>query len=297
MADYNLPSYNASTYPYATIAYWDDKDTITPTSIGDWLLLSQQRPYVNGNPDTPDTTYIRVAGGSWARYQLIDGEFVHKKSKNEAYNFARLVNIKWTNYDLLDTDGNKIFPPVKVNGITLIAPPSATVGSLVNLTCKVYGEGGVDFAGFTASVSGNNVAETTIIDNDDTIYFSLFVGWEETATSLTVTVTSTQDPSISTSKTITVINSDSDDSGGGTGGGTGGGSEGGSGDSGDTGGDSGGGTEGGITPEGTLEITENGVYDVTEYAEVNVNVQATEEIKAAFKSGLATGLALYSIGV
>ena len=54
------------------------------------------------------------------------------------------------------------------------------------------------------------------------------------------------------------------------------------------------GSGGGITPEGTLEITDNGVYDVTYYETASVSVPAApEKMQKSFMAGMATAIGLY----
>jgi len=45
---------------------------------------------------------------------------------------------------------------------------------------------------------------------------------------------------------------------------------------------------GGITPTGTVNITQNGTHDVTQYANANVNVQPTLQSKTATQNGTVT---------
>lgn len=161
------------------------------------------------------------------------------------------------------------------NGVTEIVlsavEGAVKPGSSVSVAYVVHGKGTYSKE-VTAALSGYFASTCTLGNGVVTVN----IGEGEKADSVTLTLTSVENEEITASVSISIDYSDDGDEGGD---------------------DSGGGTGGGITPTGTLEITENGVYDVTEYAEVNVNVQATEEIKAAFMSGLATGLALYSIGV
>lgn len=170
------------------------------------------------------------------------------------------------------TKGVQVVGEAKVTGIEIITTnDTIETGSLKNVMAKVYGEN-VSTSAFTTSLSGNNDPQSQVIDRDDTIYFSLFCAWEETADSLTLTVTSIQDPSVSASKTFTVIKSDTggDDSGGT--GGDGSGSTGG-----DGGGDSGG-TGGGDSGD------DSG----------STGTDTADSYKSGYMAGLATGLALYS---
>ena len=45
---------------------------------------------------------------------------------------------------------------------------------------------------------------------------------------------------------------------------------------------------GGITPTGTLQITQNGTHDVTQYANANVNVQPNLQSKTVTENGTVT---------
>lgn len=45
---------------------------------------------------------------------------------------------------------------------------------------------------------------------------------------------------------------------------------------------------GGITPTGTVQITQNGTHDVTQYASANVNVQPNLQSKTATQNGTVT---------
>lgn len=92
-----------------------------------------------------------------------------------------------------------------ITGISISSPDSVTQGSNAEFTVTVEGTGEFDST-CTATLSGNTSTETTLTETETPNTYRLECGSDETATEITVTVTSVADSSISAAKTISVEN-------------------------------------------------------------------------------------------
>ena len=171
--------------------------------------------------------------------------------------------------DVTVVDSDSIAPSV-----TIDCANAVNVGS--NIPVRVFVTGVLlDGVSSTCSISGNNSADTKILDTETDGLFRLWVGANETASSVTITALSNTSPVAQATKSITITKSDTGGDGGDNGGGTeGGGDSGGGGDNGGTGGGTGGGTEGGDSGESD-------------------KIATAADLKAAFWSGFASGVAMY----
>ena len=106
-----------------------------------------------------------------------------------------------------------INPEVTVSEIKVSCPNYITKGKTADAVAKVYGEG-AQIAEFRAEISGNTSPNTKVITKPNSIYFTVFVDWEETAEEINLIITSTQNPNKTVSKLIKVR--DKGGSGGGT---------------------------------------------------------------------------------
>lgn len=196
--------------------------------------------------------YYFVKNGAWTRYG--------GSTSGDTFFGIENTGKHWANHDVINTTDGTVFisesadPNTSVTGISIMSNNSVEKGGYLIVAANVSGTGNFDKS-CTASISGASSSKIGKLTNGQN--WMLECGTDETASEITVTVTSDADPTITASKTITVVEA-----------GTGG-------DGGDDGDDSGGGTGGDGTGGGTTGAS-------------------AEDLQAAFMAGLATGLALYS---
>ena len=261
--DINTVWTDKETYPYAAIIT-NGNTVIDGVSYPFYnLCLMKTRPVGGDSYATfaaGRTCYLFRSHSSFNDTEWHDPWTDSKKG----YYSTQLV---WSSCDILKPDGSVYFgtsdpvdPNAKITSITISANSSVSKGGYLIVAAYVSGTGNFDKS-CTASISGASSSTIAKLTNGQN--WMLECGTDETASEITVTVTSAADPTITASKTITVVEAGtSGDGTGGGGDGTGGGGDG-------TGG-SGDGTGGGTTGA------------------------SAEDLQAAFMAGLATGLALYS---
>ena len=146
------------------------------TSNSTWILMMSPTTYDDG-----------VVGAGWST-SLID----------------RLI---WCDFDLCDQNGNVLYfdnsSTSSVSSVSIVSPDSVLTGLYVTVSVDVSGSGDFDSSA-TLTLSGNTSSGTYLEKSDYDNIWNLFCGEDETASNLTVTAASVQDPNVTASTTITV---------------------------------------------------------------------------------------------
>jgi hypothetical protein len=261
---YNFPDIETvwtdkTKYPYAYILYIGDGYTNNPHYS---LELSGVPVTYNSNTgELTASSNIKFYAETYGIYEENYGSATEWEKFRPWYTTTRTIAnsscvLIWASEDVYDGNGNRYFygGNSTVTGISIMSNNSVEKGGYLIVAANVSGTGSFDKS-CTATISGASSSTIAKLTNGQN--WMLECGTDETASGITVTVTSDADPTITASKTITVVEA-------GTGGGTGGG---------DDGDDSGGGTGGGGTGGGGASAA---------------------DLRSTFMAGLATGLALYS---
>lgn len=155
-------------------------------------------------PQFAATTGLKILIADKEFFQVYDAIFeMGQPMKNGFGLYDSYPLHKWTIYDVSPFANAIAFTTDTVNTPTSISLGSGTSptftytkGGVVDLDIKVNGTGIYDHR-VNITISGNNDPTTTVIGG------AIFVGVDETSSSITVTVTSLSSPTITTSTTIT----------------------------------------------------------------------------------------------
>lgn len=189
-----LPEWDRETYPYAYITQLTESGRIFVMFEGKTLTTSTSGNISNLFPSAMEYN-CEYVNGKWENYT---GSFLTQA-------------LLWSNTDVYDTDGNlylAVSEPVPVYSGTVEnitiggCPDSCTTGMYVVAYATVSGTGEFD-ASYTMTLSGGTSSDTKLTSADG-VNYTIDVGCDETAETLTLTAVSTADPSITDTHIITV---------------------------------------------------------------------------------------------
>ena len=208
-----LPEWDKETYPYALIRLYPSDSTYTA-----FFFQSPLIEYQNSNdscyvvfPGDTVTSYCscKLNGDTWSDVTV---------STIDRTGMSRwrltIYTVFWSNFDIPNTDGTTYLAasdPVEAADISAVTVTPSTHTMYPGDTQKfvelvvVFDSGDYD-SSVTWSVTGNTSTSTVIDNSSDSPTFGyLTVGADETSTSLIVTATSVQDPSVYGTALVTVV--------------------------------------------------------------------------------------------
>lgn len=202
-----LPGYSASEYPYAFILYSDyyNRYTLYLSSVP---FYRRSDGYIICNSSGICSYCISVSPfSSW-------GSFTSSSLSSGSGWGPSLI---WCNFDVLNVDFSGVFgdvfmsasdpvpvsPPPSITSISIVSPETVQAGLYIVASVDVAGTGDFDSSA-TLTLSGNTSSGTYLEKGDYGNNWTLFCGSDETASTLTLTAASVQDPNVTASTTISV---------------------------------------------------------------------------------------------
>lgn len=163
---------------------------------------------VEGTGDFDDARTVSLSGNISSATTLVEsdtsGAYILACASDETATTLTVTATSTADASITTSKTISVEPAPVVTSITIESPDEVITGRDITITITVAGEGDFDST-CTTVVSGGTSSNTVLTETDVNNIYTLTCGSDETATELTVTVTSASDVAITATKTISVI--------------------------------------------------------------------------------------------
>ena len=168
---------------------------------------------------TSKPLYCADAGYVWVRYtcdylsyQVSSGIWQYSAGGTLYSQLMQSSFFSWSSYDVLyesglthlaSTSPVPVNPPSSITSVSIVSPETVRAGLYIVASVDVAGTGDFDSSA-TLTLSGNTSSGTYLEKGDIGNNWMLFCGSDETASTLTLTAASVQDPSVTATYQVSV---------------------------------------------------------------------------------------------